>query len=335
MKLSFGPWGETLDEFVDAGLIAEDNGFSTLWASELHRTPFVPLSALATKTKTIKIGSGVALAFLRSPLTLALTALDLDEISNNRFILGLGSGVKNLNLYWHDIDFGKPVNHIEDVVNICRKVISESHLNPISYEGKEKKISLSGFDRPFTPKNTQIPIYLGTVGPLMTKKCGEIAEGWISHELCSPMYLENNIIPKLKEGSKSNEIPKIVVSGLTVVDNDEKNAKRIAAGTVAFYASVKTYDEFFTSHGFGAEAEIIRKLFRERKIGEMIESVPDEMVDTFAIAGNKEFVKEAIDRYRGLADEIKLTPPTHYVTEEQTRFAQESILELVKDGEAN
>ena len=66
----------------------------------------------------------------------------------------------------------------------------------------------------------------------------------------------------------------------------------------------------------------------------MIESVPDEMVDTFAIAGNKEFVKEAIDRYRGLADEIKLTPPTHYVTEEQTRFAQESILELVKDGEA-
>ena len=49
----------------------------------------------------------------------------------------------------------------------------------------------------------------------------------------------------------------------------------------------------------------------------------------------KEFVKEAIDRYRGLADEIKLTPPTHYVTEEQTRFAQESILELVKDGEAN
>ena len=116
---------------------------------------------------------------------------------------------------------------------------------------------------------------------------------------------------------------------------DEKNAKRIAAGTVAFYASVKTYDEFFSSHGFGAEAEIIRKLFRERKINEMIESVPDEMVDTFAIAGNKEFVKEAIDRYRGLADEIKLTPPTHYVTEEQTRFAQKSILELVKGREAN
>ena len=67
----------------------------------------------------------------------------------------------------------------------------------------------------------------------------------------------------------------------------------------------------------------------------MIDSVPDEMVDTFAIAGNKDFVKESIERYDGLADEIKLTPPTHYVNEEQTRFAQKSILELVKDGEVN
>ena len=100
MKLSFGPWGETLGEFVEAGINGEKKGFETLWTSELHRTPFVPLTALATKTSTIKLGSGVALAFLRSPLTLALTAMDLNEISNGRFILGLGSGVKNLNEYF-------------------------------------------------------------------------------------------------------------------------------------------------------------------------------------------------------------------------------------------
>ncbi len=335
MKLSFGPWGNSLEEYVSAGVRAEDKGFATLWASELHRTPFVPLAALATKTKDVKLGAGVALAFLRSPLTLALTALDVDDISNNRFILGLGSGVKNLNLYWHDIDFGKPVNHIEDVVNICRKVFKESHLNPISYDGKEKKISLRGFDRPFVPRNTNIPIYLGTVGPLMTKKCGEIGDGWISHELCSPMYLEKNIIPKLNEGANSKNIPKIVVSGLTVVDKDEKKAKRIAAGTVAFYASVKTYDEFFSSHGFGKEAEIIRGYFHDGNINEMIKNVPNEMVDTFAIAGNRDFVTEAIFRYKGLADEIKLTPPTHYVSEDETRFAQESILEIVEEGEIN
>ena len=140
MKLSFGPWGETLHEFIEAGFDAEKKGFETLWTSELHRTPFVPLTALATKTSTIKLGSGVALAFLRSPLTLALTAMDLNEISNGRFILGLGSGVKNLNEYWHDVRFGKPVKHIEDVINICRMVIKESHLNPIKYEGSEKSI---------------------------------------------------------------------------------------------------------------------------------------------------------------------------------------------------
>ena len=126
MKLSFGPWGETLHEFVEAGIDAEKKGFETLWTSELHRTPFVPLTALATKTSTIKLGSGVALAFLRSPLTLALTAMDLNEISNGRFILGLGSGVKNLNEYWHDVRFGKPVKHIEDVINIFMFLIKNN-----------------------------------------------------------------------------------------------------------------------------------------------------------------------------------------------------------------
>ena len=335
MKLSFGPWGETLDELIEAGIGADRKGFTTLWTSELHRTPFLSLAVLATKTKEIKLGSGVALAFLRSPLTLALTALDLDEISNHRFILGLGSGVKNLNLYWHGINFGKPVDHIDDVVNICRKVFKESHLNPIDYVGKEKSITLKGFDRPFIPKNTEIPIYLGTVGPLMTKKCGEIADGWISHELCSPIYLKENIIPKLTEGSKSKNIPKIIVSGLTVVDKVQKKAKRIAAGTVAFYASVKTYDEFFTSHGFGKEAEKIRDYFKSKNITEMIRSVPDEMVDMFAIAGDFDFVKSSIDKYKNLVDEIKLTPPTHYVSEADTRDAQKSILNMVNEGAIN
>src|SRR5210317_631968 len=335
MKLSFGPWGETLEEFIEAGINAEEKGFSTLWTSELHRTPFVPLTALATNTSRIKLGSGVALAFLRSPLTLALTALDLNEISNGRFILGLGSGVKNLNEFWHDVRFGSPVKHISDVITICRKVMKESHLNPIKYEGAEKSISLVGFDRPFTPKETDIPIYMGSVGPLMTKKCGEIAQGWISHELCSPQYLKSNIIPKLEEGSGGTNIPKIVVSGLTVVDKDEKRAKRIAAGTVAFYASVKTYDEFFSSHGFGSEAKSIRELFKKGDIDGMIKHVPDEMVDVFAIAGNKDFVSESINRYTGIVDEIKLTPPTHYVTENDTRYAQKSILSLVKEGEVN
>ena len=112
-------------------------------------------------------------------------------------------------------------------------------------------------------------------------------------------------------------------------------AKRIAAGTVAFYASVKTYDEFFSTHGFGQEASRIRELFKNNDIKGMIENVPDEMVDVFAIAGNKEFVTESIKRYENIVDEIKLTPPTHFVTEEETRFAQKSILSIVNEGGIN
>ena len=134
-----------------------------------------------------------------------------------------------------------------------------------------------------------------------------------------------------KTASKS----KITGDFLFSKSKDEKKAKRIAAGTVAFYASVKTYDEFFTNHGFGTEAAKIRQLFKNSDIKGMIDSVPDEMVDVFAIAGNKDFVSESINRYTGIVDEIKLTPPTHYVTENDTRYAQKSILSLVKEGEVN
>src|SRR3569623_533892 len=85
-----------------AGLLAaahaiEAAGFETAWTAELHRSTFVPLAAVSTQTTRLQLGSGIALAFTRSPLILALSALDLDELSEGRFALGLGTGVKRLN----------------------------------------------------------------------------------------------------------------------------------------------------------------------------------------------------------------------------------------------
>lgn len=97
LKITYAPWGESLAELVDAAQRAEKAGAEVVWVPELHRSATVSAAAMAAGTSTIGIGTAIALAFTRSPLITALEALDIDEMSNGRFILGLGSGVERLN----------------------------------------------------------------------------------------------------------------------------------------------------------------------------------------------------------------------------------------------
>ena len=101
MRVSLGPWGESIAELVAAARTAEDGGFETVWFPELHRSATIPLAVTATETSTIRVGTGIALAFVRSPLITALTAIDLDELSEGRFLLGVGTGAPRLNTDWH------------------------------------------------------------------------------------------------------------------------------------------------------------------------------------------------------------------------------------------
>ena len=97
ISITYGPWGETLEELVDASRRAEAAGADVIWVPELHRSATVGAAALAAGTSTVGVGTAIALAFTRSPMVTALEALDVDEMSGGRFILGIGSGVQRLN----------------------------------------------------------------------------------------------------------------------------------------------------------------------------------------------------------------------------------------------
>lgn len=333
LRLTYGPWGETLAEMVAAARAAEDAGFERVWVPELHRSAFVPTAAIAQATTTVGVGTGIAWAFARSEMVTALHALDLDELSDGRFVLGLGTGVKRLIEDWHHATFGKPVPHIKETVALIRRIVATAHTGaPIEAEGEWVNVRIRNYERPFAPRRTQIPIYLASVGPLMTRTAGEIGDGWLAHELGSPRYLEQEILPNLEEGLRRSGRPQQaldrVVSACCVPHEDGAQAKRWAAGLVAFYASVRTYTDFFAFHGFEAEAVTIQDRFRAGDVAGMIDACPDEMVDTFTFAGTFDEVRAGLSRYEGLADAIKLTPPTHFVDAEVTRAAQTNILEL-------
>lgn len=332
MKLSYGPWGQTMDELVQACVDSERAGFDRVWMSELHRTAFVTTAAAATATSTIGVGTAVALAFVRSPLITALTALDLDELSGGRFALGLGTGVQRLNENWHNATFGKPAAHLKEIVAIVRRIVSDAHLGkPIESEGTWESIRLRGFERPFAPVREKIPIYLAAVGDGMTRLTGEIADGWLGHELGSPRYLTERLLANLERGLERGGRRRpdldVIASACCVIDADRGQAKRWAAGLVAFYASVRTYEPFFAFHGFAPQAAAIQARFRAGDETGMIDACTDEMVDALTLAGTVDDVRTGIARYEGLADGVKLSPPTHFVSEEVTRHAQRAILE--------
>lgn len=339
MKLSLGPWGATLDEMRAAARSAEDAGFTHAWCAELHRSAFVPAAAMATATETIGIGTAIALAFVRSPMTTALSALDLDELSGGRFALGLGSGVQRLNEDWHGARFGKPVPHVRETVAVIREVVARAHLGEtIEMTGEYESIRLRHYQRPFPPVRTAIPIYLAAVGDLMTRLTGEIADGWLGHELNSPRYMSERLLPNLVAGldkvGRARTDLDVVASVCCVIDADGTQARRWAAGLVAFYASVRTYQPFFAFHGFEAEAVAIQTAFRAGDETAMVDACPDEMVDALTFAGTPDEVRARLTAYEGIADRMKLTPPTHLIPDEVTRHTQAMILEHLAPGNA-
>src|SRR5258706_12091885 len=145
-KLAFGPWGESMPELRAVAADADARGADSLWVSEMHRSAFIQAAAIATSTTRAPIGTALALAFVRSPLTTAMTALDLDELSGGRFILGLGTGVKRLIEDWHMRPYPPPAPHLRETVAVIRLLIAEVFSGrPIDFAGTHERIRMRGF----------------------------------------------------------------------------------------------------------------------------------------------------------------------------------------------
>lgn len=333
-RLALAPWGETVAEQVDAAVRAEAGGFESVWTSELHRSAYVPAAAIAAATSTVTVGTAIALAFVRSPMVTAMTALDLDDLSRGRFVLGLGSGVKRLTEDWHSTEYGKPAEHMTETIELVRTFIRDASAGvPIDYDGTYEKVRVRGWQRPFARARARVPIYMAAVGPLMLRATGELADGWISHELCSPRYLAERALPRLEEGlgraGRTRGDLVVMASAVCCADRDSKRAKRQAAGLVAFYATVKSYEDFFEFHGFLDEARAIRERFKAGDELGMVAACPDRMVDALTLAGTPDEIRDRLSEFDGLADVVKLSPPTHLVDPASTRAAQAAILEMV------
>jgi len=323
---------QKLGDIKEIAISAEDAGFHSVWATELYRTSFQQLAAVVDSTSAIKLGTAVALAFVRTPLNTALTTLDLDEASEGRLILGLGSGAKRTNELWHGIPHGKPVKRITECIELIRLIIERSHMNDtLSYEGEYYDVTLKGYRRAFPPLRPSVPIYLAGVGSGMTRAAGRVADGYIGHVVCTLGYLREVVVPSLKAGLGDSGKDRSAFTAASIItcapSHDTKRAREAARKTIAFYATVRTYEPPFKMHGFERECALIREAFFGGDVEGMASLVSDDMVRAFAVVGTPDECRKRIGDYREFLDLPILSAPHYFLDFEEVRDYQRAILE--------
>jgi probable F420-dependent oxidoreductase len=322
--------GDSAGEIAAFARAAEDAGFARLWAPELNRSATVPLAVAAGATSRIELASGIALAFTRSPLVLALEALDLDELSGGRLVLGLGAGVRRLNERWHAVPYDPPVPRMREMIAAVRALLAGlAERRDVRVEGDHVPIEVIGFRRPNPALRPVIPVWIAAVRPAMARLAGRVADGLLDHPVTTPAWVDDLLLPALRAGAEraGRPAPPVAAGLICAVDDaDPAGARRAAACTVGFYATVRTYEPLFSGHGFGDRLAGIRSAFLRGDADRLADAVGEDMTDTFAAAGTGGHAVARARAWEGLADRLWLTPPHHMQSAEDAARWQRGIL---------
>lgn len=295
---------------------AESIGFDAIWSSETLHSPFMPLALVAEHSQRLDFGTAIAVAFARSPASLAYTAWDLAQASSGRFILGLGTQVKahierRFGLEWP----ASPVKKLRELIAGIRALWATWQTGErLNFRGEYFKLTLmSPFFNPGAIDHPHIPIYLAGVNAGLSRLAGEVADGFHAHPYHSEKYLREIIVPAIEQGAAQSGRARSDVSlVITAMFATNKVEEDFARAQIAFYASTPTYRSVMAHHGWEEVADQLSNLSRRGKWGEMAELINDEMLETFAVvAGEEDLAQALLERYTGLADRLMIYNPYH------------------------
>ena len=341
MKLDAGlaVEGKHLPGIDEVAKAAEDLGFDGLWTSETKHDSFLPLAVAATGTERLSLGNSVAIAFSRSPMVTAQLAWDLQDLSDGRFILGLGTQVKAHITRRFSMPWDKPAARLKDYVLALRAIWgSFQNEGSLKYEGEFYQHTLmTPFFNPGPIEHPGIPIYIAGVNTRLARLAGELCDGFHVHPFHTPEYVRQVVEPAVKEGAEAEgRVPSdvelatsvFVITGESGEAIEEQREKMRAQA--AFYASTPTYRTVLDVHGWGEVGERLGGLAREKKWDEMPQQISDEMLHAFAVEAAPDEVGPAlVERYEGLIDRVALYVP--FVPGEKDEFWRKTV-EAVNEG---
>jgi len=317
-----GGISSNLHDAVSSAKDAEAAGYSGAWTAETSHDPFLPLLLAAEHTQKIELGTSIAVAFARSPMTLANTAWDLQAYSQGRFILGLGSQIQPHITKRFSMPWSKPAARMREMV-LAIRAIWDCWLNGTKLDFRGEFYTHTLMTPFFTPAASDISafgtpkIFLAGVGELMTEVAGEVCDGFICHGFTTEKYLREVTIPALERGrakaGKTMDGFEIVGPSFVVTGNDESELAKAAAGTrqqIAFYGSTPAYRPVLDLHGWGDLQDRLNTLSKQGKWVEMGDLINDEILNTFAVVGEPESIApELHHRYGDVIERISFYAP--------------------------
>jgi len=298
---------------------AEEFGFDCFWVNEIKHDPFVQIALAATSTKGIRLGTSIALAFTRSPTTLAYTAWDLQNLSGGRLILGLGSQVKGHIERRFGMKWEAPAPKMKEVVLALKSVWGNWQDGAkLDFRGRFFRLDLmTPFFNPGPIADPVIPIYLAGVNEGMCRVAGAVADGLHVHPLHTLRYLREVIKPAVEAGvSKAGRKREDVALAASVfaaageTRQEMENVKEAFREQIAFYASTRSYRKVMELHGWGDVCDRLHALSARGEWHRMASEVSEEMLDQFVVMGSwGEMGSLLRKRYEGHADRVRLYLP--------------------------
>jgi probable F420-dependent oxidoreductase len=312
-------------ELAKAGASAKETeaaGYDGAWTAETAHDPFFPLLLAAEHTERLELGTSIAVAFARNPMTLAHIAWDLQAFSKGRFVLGLGSQIKPHITKRFSMEWSHPAPRMREMILAIRAIWDTwQNGTPLAFRGDFYTHTLmTPF---FTPDRADLDgvgvpkIFLAGVGEMMTEVAGEVCDGFICHGFTTERYLREVTLPALTRGrakaGRSMEGFEIVGPSFVVTGSNEAELSAAEAATrqqIAFYGSTPAYKGVLELHGWDGLHEELNALSKKGGWVEMGNLITDEILTTFAVVAEPEQVApELLRRYGDVVQRISFYAP--------------------------
>ena len=307
----------SIEHAATAAREAEAAGYAGAFTGEVSADPFLPLVAAAAVTERLELGTSIAVAFARSPMTVAYTAHDLQRFSRGRFRLGLGSQVKAHVTRRFAMPWGRPAEQMRDYVLALHAVWrSWSTGEPLDFESAHYRHTL--MTPMFVPPPHDFgppPVFVAGVGPAMTRVAGEVADGFLCHAFSTPRWIRERTLPALLDGrrtaGRSLEGFTVRASVFLATGTDEEIEAAVAKirRQLAFYASTPAYRPVLELHGWGELGAELTRLSKAGDWSTMSALISDDVLSAFAVVAPPDEVAAVVtERYAGSVDRVSFLP---------------------------
>ncbi len=284
--------GRSFEQAIERVRLAEFLGYESVYCTHIAgRESLTVLTAFATATERIRVGSGVVPIYSRTPATMAQTAATIDDLSGGRFTLGLGVSHRPVVESWHGQTIDHPAAEMREYVGIVRAILRGE--DPPPGEKWRSTFHLAGLDpRP------ELPIYMAALSPGMLRLAGEIADGVILW-LCNPHYIRDVVVPQVRIGrdraERTLEGFSIVAAVPGALTDDHAAAYDAMRTDLLAYFGLPFYRAMIERSGFGEDLAAYDAAGGEFEA--MRAAISDDFLDVLTAVGDEDAVRAGIMRY--------------------------------------